>query len=119
MTGLDPKSVMANNSAYSLYGDFLNSLEDHSIMTHQLSDIAIADLFFEGYLSDEELRERQCEGRYWDIFHINDSFYKLYILLDNETALCVVRSHKGPHCEHIWNRADNRLPDSLRERYYD
>ena len=108
---------------HDLYGDFLNSLEektDCSIKFHSPSSITMAKLLFIGYLTEEELRERQDEGRYWEIVQVNDDLYKLYIILDNETVLCVERARNGKHYECIFDIADAQinLPESLRGRYY-
>lgn len=104
--------------AHDLYGDFLNSLD--SIMFHSPSSITMAKLFFIGYLTEEELRERQDEGRYWETVQVNDYIYKLYIILDNETVLCVERAFNLKHFECIFDIADAQinLPESLRGRYY-
>lgn len=104
---------------HDLYGDFLNSLEEN-IKFHSPSSITMAKLFFIGYLTEEELCERQDEGRYWEIVQVNDGIYKLYIILDNETALCVERARNGKHYEYIFDIADAQinLPESLRGRYY-
>lgn len=103
---------------HGLYGDFLNSLE--AIMFHSPSSITMAKLFFNGYLTEEELRERQDEGRYWDIVQVNDGLYKLYIILDNEIVLCVERALNRKHFERIFDIADAQinLPESLRGRHY-
>ena len=104
--------------AHDLYRDFLNSLD--FIMFHSPSSITMAKQFFIGYLTEEELRERQDEGRYWDIVQVNDCTYKLYIILDNETVLCVERALNRKHFERIFDIADAQinLPESLRGRYY-
>lgn len=103
----------------TLYGDFLNSLEEKT-NCHSPSSITMAKLFFNGYLTEEELCERQDEGRYWDIVQVNDGIYKLYIILDNETVLCVERALNRKHFERIFDIADAQinLPESLRGRYY-
>lgn len=105
--------------AHDLYGEFLNSLEE-KIKFHSPSSITMAKLFFIGYLTEEELRERQDEGRYWEIVQVNDGIYKLYIILDNETVLCVERARNGKRHECIFDIADAQinLPESLRGRYY-
>lgn len=106
---------------YELYGDFLKSLEETcSIKFHSPLSVTMAKLFFIGYLTEEELCERQDEGRYWEIVQVNDNLYKLYIILDNETALCVERARNGKHYECIFDIADAQisLPESLRGRYY-
>ena len=78
------------------------------------------DVIDELNLTEEELRERQDEGRYWEIVQVNDDLYKLYIILDNETVLCVERARNGKHYECIFDIADAQinLPESLRGRYY-
>lgn len=105
--------------AQDLYGNFLNSLEEKT-NCHSPSSITMAKLFFIGYLTEEELRERQDEGRYWEIVQVNDGIYKLYIILDNEIVLCVERARNGKHYECIFDKADAQisLPESLRGRHY-
>lgn len=107
-----------SNHSPNLYEDFLDSLD--SIKFHSPSSITIAKLFFIGYLTEEELRERQDEGRYWEIVQVNDGIYKLYIILDNETVLCVERARNGKRHVRIFDIADAQinLPESLRGRYY-
>lgn len=57
-------------------------------MFHNPSTVRLASLHFGGYLTKEELQERQYEGRFWDMLHCSDR-YRLIIILDNETVLFV------------------------------
>ena len=101
---------------YKLYNDFINSLEekrDYPIMMHRPSDVAIAIRFFENYLTEDELQERQYRGRFWDVIHFSDTLYTLYILFDNETLVIVDNEGRTQ----ILGR--DRLPHSLQGRYYD
>lgn len=110
-----------------LYGDWLDSLSNvkdkNMLMFHLPSEINEASRLFPGYLTDEELQEKQYKGRFWAIerFHnvnscsyISESFiHYLYILVDNETVVIVntegetIISERGPN-----------LPTSLKGRYY-
>lgn len=103
-----------------LYEDFLKTLEENNvnvypIMTHKPSSINLAKRLFEGYLTEEELSERQYSGRFWDIQN-----YILFITLDNETILVVHDTDTGIKAECECDRCNmlNYLPDSLRGRYY-
>jgi len=105
---------------YKLYNDFINSLEekrDYPIMMHLPSNVAIAIRFFENYLTEDELQERQYRGRFWDICKISCPsgffMYYLYILVDNETLVIVDNEGRTQ----ILGR--DRLPYSLQGRYYD
>lgn len=93
------------------------------MMEHRPSTINIAKRCFEGYLAEEELQERQYEGRYWDLnFNGTDfnRFISLYVLLDNDTVLWVFSHNNGEHSEHIRNRTsiEVTLPETLIGRYY-
>ena len=76
-------------------------------MTHTTTDINLAIKYFDGYLTDVELQERQYEGRFWDI-----NLGAVYILVDNDTLVIVdangVVGIYGRDC----------LPDSLKGRHY-
>lgn len=106
------------------YEEFLESLmeskEKRPIMTHLPSSIKLACKFFPGYLSDEELQERQYSGRYWDIRRDIDGGHILFIVLDNQDILCVTKEEHEECVEAVLDRgyAINFLPDSLRGMYY-
>lgn len=63
-------------------------MKESIIMTHKPSDVKYASMFFKGYLTEEELDERQYSGRPWDIVYTS-SFTSLYIIVDDETAIWV------------------------------
>lgn len=107
------------------YEEFLESLmeskEKRPIMTHLPSDVRYVSKFFDGYLTEEELQERQFTGRYWCIRGGDDITYAmLLIVLDNDTVLYVTRNSKGMYTEAVCNRNDALcfLPNSLRGMYY-
>lgn len=96
-----------------IYGKFLDSLDKVKckklLMTHLPSKINIAKKFFDGYLTEEELQERQYDGsRFWDIIG-----YHLFILVDNDT-LVVVDKKKD-----IVILGREHVPISLRDKYYE
>lgn len=97
------------------YNDFLDSVDkvkDKSmLMSHLPSEINQASKFFPGYLSDEELQERQYKGRFWEIDNKD-----LYILVDNETVAII--SVEGSKMTRIFERGAVVLPTSLQGRYY-
>ena len=109
-----------------LYNEFLETLKEKPwlpIMVHSLSSVLTAKTCFDGYLSEEELSEKQFSGRYWDLIEDKTSAngYDLFITLDNETVLCVTKSpisHR--YIESVYNRENalTYLPNSLRGRYY-
>ena len=93
------------------YKKFLDSLDEVKckklLMTHTTTDINLARKYFDGYLTDVELQERQYEGRFWDI-----SLGAVYILVDNDTLVIVdVSGVVG-----IYGR--DYLPISLKGRHY-
>lgn len=106
-----------NNNGYeesnisNLYDSFLDSLDEVNdndlLMTHLSLDIKVAKEHYKGYLTEEELQEKQYEGRFWCIVGLY-----LYILVDNDTL--VVVDDKGD--EKIFGR--DCLPESLKGRYY-
>lgn len=110
-----------------IYNDFLDSIDkvkDKKVLMYHLpSDIEFASKLFPGYLTDEELQERQYKGRFWTIesfrninscSYINESFiHYLYILVDNETVVIVNTEGKTTFSE----RGQN-LPTSLQGRHY-
>lgn len=93
------------------YEKFMDSLDEVKckklLMFHLPSKIHISKRFFDGYLTEEELQEKQYEGRFWDI-----SLGALYILVDNDTLVIVdvngVVGTYGRDC----------LPESLKGRHY-
>lgn len=93
------------------YKDWLDSpsevKDNNMLMNHLPSDVNIASKLFPGYLTDEELQEKQYKGRFWDVI---DS--TLYILVDDETLLVV--DNKG----HIEISGRDNLPYSLQWRHY-
>lgn len=101
--------------AHDLYGDWLNSLSEvkdkSMLMSHLPSEINQASKFFPGYLTDEELQERQYKGRFWEIDNKD-----LYILVDNETV--VIISAEGSKLTRIFERGVVVLPTSLQGRHY-
>lgn len=109
-----------------LYNEFLETLEEKPwlpIMVHLPSSIQLAKKYYDGYLTEEELSERQLSGRYWDIVEDKTSAdgYDLFITLDNETILYVTKSPITRHyIESVYNRENSLiiLPKSLRGRYY-
>ena len=115
-----PNTVITNNSISNgytvcdgdnLYDNFLNSLDKVKckklLMTHLPSKINIAKTLFDGYLTEEELQEKQYEGRFWDIY-----LGSFYILVDDDTLVIVNASG----VEGIYGRES--LPESLKGRHY-
>lgn len=104
------------------FDDFLNSLEERRykpIMCHKPSDIIFAENFFEGYITKDELSERQYVGRFWTVCvsRCEDDF--IYIILDNETVLEVSYNHiTGDYKEILLSRVGLLLPDELQGCYY-
>lgn len=110
-----PITTISNNSTTSnyspnLYSNFVSSLDElkekDMLMYRLPSDVLDASIKYPGYLTNEELQERQYKGRYWDLC----GGY-LYILVDNETL--VVVDNKDVK---IFGR--EHLPFSLAGRYY-
>lgn len=93
------------------YEKFMDSLDEVKykklLMTHLPSKINIAKKLFDGYLTDEELQERQYFGRFWDIY-----LGSIYILVDNDT-LVIVNTYGVVG---IYGR--EHLPESLKGRHY-
>lgn len=93
------------------YEKFLDSLDEVNskklLMKHTTTDINLARKYFDGYLTDEELQEKQYEGRFWDM-----NLGSIYILVDNDTLVIVdvngVVGTYGRDC----------LPESLKGRHY-
>lgn len=95
-----------------IYEKFLESLHqayNHKLMmSHLQLDISLTRRDFEGYLTEEELQEKQYEGRFWDLY----GGY-LYILVDDETLVVIEPNNKDVH---IFGR--DHLPESLKGRHY-
>lgn len=93
------------------YEKFMDSLDEVKykklLMTHTTTDINLTRKYFDGYLTEEELQERQYSGRFWDI-----NLGALYILADNDTLVIVDDNGAvgiyGREC----------LPESLKGRHY-
>lgn len=90
------------------------------MMGHSRFSINTARKYFDGYLSEDELQERQYKGRFWDISN-SAKLFALYVLLDNDTVLRVV--YIDIICktvEYVRDRSfvEVTLPDSLIGRYY-
>ena len=75
---------------------------------HNSLDVIYALDNYEDYLTEEELQEREYEGRCWNI-----SGYHLFILVDNDT-LVVVDNEKD-----IVILGREHIPLSLRDKYYE
>lgn len=118
-----PNTVITNNSisnGYTVcdgrtvngtYEKFMESLDEvkckNVLMTHTTTDINLARKYFDGYLTEEELQEKQYSGRFWDI-----NLGAFYILVDNDTLVILdVNGIVG-----IYGR--EHLPLSLRGRHY-
>ena len=99
-------------NTFTTYDEFLDSIdkvkEKTVLMCHLPSDIEIASKYYRGYLTDEELQEKQYKGRFWDVRGSN-----LYILVDDET-LVVVDTKRNTK---IFSGRDC-LPYSLQGRHY-
>lgn len=118
-----PNTIITNNSisnGYTVcdgrtvngtYEKFLNSLDEVNckklLMTHTTIYINTARKFFDGYLTEEELQEKQYYGRFWDI-----NLGALYILVDNDT-LAIVDANGF-----IGTYGRDFLPESLKGRHY-
>lgn len=93
------------------YEKFMDSLDEVKckklLMTHTTKDINLARKYFDGFLTEEELQERQYSGRFWDIY-----LGALYVLLDDDTLVIVDDNGAvgiyGREC----------LPESLKGRHY-
>ena len=99
---------MNDGDAYEKFLDSLDKVKCKKVlMTHLPSKINIAKKLFDGYITEEELQERQYEGRFWDIY-----LGALYILVDDDTLAIVdangVVGTYGRDC----------LPESLQGRHY-
>lgn len=67
------------NGTYERFLDSLYQVKYKKLlMTHLPSEIMFALKYYEGYLTEDELREKQYEGRFWNILGCF-----LYILVDN------------------------------------
>lgn len=96
------------NGNYEKFLESLDEVNDNNLlMTHLSSKINIAKKFFDGYLINEELQEKQYYGRFWDIY-----LGSLYILVDNDTLVIV----DANGIEGIYGR--DCLPENLKGRRY-
>lgn len=108
------------NTTYKncFYNDFINSLSEvkdkSMLMNHLPSTINIASKIFGGYLTEEELQEKQFEGRFWDIASDNT----LYILVDNDTVAIIVNNTNKKDIQIMKRDNCYSMPDTLRGRYY-
>lgn len=93
------------------YGKFLDSLDEVKykklLMTHTANYISLARKYFDGYLTEEELQEKQYSGRFWDI-----NLGALFILVDDDTLVIVALNGAVG----IYGR--DCLPESLKGRHY-
>lgn len=87
-------------------------MESLPIMCHKPSTVKLASKCFAGYLTDEELQERQFNGRPWDI-ETAANFAVLYIIIDDE-YLVRVDNADGYYRESISMIKASYLPMSLR-----
>lgn len=118
-----PNTIITNNSisnGYTVcdgrtvngtYEKFLDSLDKVKckklLMTHHLFDVDYARTYYDGYLTNEELQEKQYYGRFWAI-----NLGALYILVDNDT-LVIVNANGF-----IGTYGRDCLPESLKGRHY-
>ena len=79
------------------------------LMTHLPLDIRLTRKVFEGYLTEDELQEKQYCGRFWDLC----GGY-LYILVDDDTVVVIEPDNNKD--VHIYGR--DHLPQSLKGRHY-
>ncbi len=105
----EQKKISKMNGIYEKFMDSLDEVKCKKLlMTHLPSKINIAKKFFNGYLTEEELQERQYEGsRFWDIY-----LGSLYILVDDDTLVIV----DANRIEGIYGR--DFLPENLKGRHY-
>lgn len=91
-------------------------MESLHIMYHEPSKVKLASERFEGYLTNEELTERQTSGRFWDI-EVAANFALLYIIIDDDTFVRVTDAdNNDDNDEDIGNPRVSLLPMSLRLR---
>lgn len=95
------------------------------IMHHLPSEVTYASKFFPGYLTEDEMQERQFTGRYWYVSYNNEGFIisnrpVLFIILDNETVLTAHYDEDDDIVEGVYDKANSLvyIPDSLRGIYY-
>lgn len=110
------KTVIYNNGGtlslkadtYEKFLDSLDKVKDKNmLMYHSPFDVEYARTYYNGYLTNEELQERQYEGRFWDVY-----LGAFYILVDNDTLVIV----DANGVEGIYGR--DCLPESLKGRHY-
>lgn len=109
---------------YNEFEEFVQSLIDNKdkrlLMTHKPYEVRYVDKYFQGYLTEEELQERQFTGRYWAIKTLEDLPTALFVIIDNELVLIVNKDRSGKMVEGVYSRASVKpvLPDCLRGYYY-
>lgn len=104
----DGGTLSLKADTYEKFLDSLDKVKDKKLlMTHTTTDINLARKYFDGYLTDEELQEKQYYGRFWDII-----LGYIYILADNDTL--VIADANG--AVGIYGR--DCLPESLKGRHY-
>lgn len=106
------------------FDEFVQSLIDNKdkklLMTHLPLAVRYCRKYFDGYLTSDELSERQFTGRFWDIISDGYAPTTLYVILDNDTVLAVYKDIHGKYVEGIGARGIMNivLPETLRGRYY-
>ena len=102
--------IVCDGGIYDKFMDSLDEVKDCKLlMTHLPLDIRLTRIVFEGYLTEEELQEKQYEGRFWDLC----GGY-LYILVDDDTVVVIEPDNNKD--VHIYGR--DHLPQSLVGRHY-
>lgn len=96
------------NGTYEKFLDSLDEVKDKKkLMTHLPYDVEYSRTYYNGYLTDEELQEKQYSGRFWDLL-----WGYLYILVDDDTLVIV----DANGAVGIYGR--DCLPESLKGRHY-
>ena len=89
-------------------------MEELTVLWHKPSNVIQAREYFYGYLTDEELNERQFSGRPWTLVSCAN-FAVLYIIIDDE-YLVRVDTADGYYRESIsMIKASSYLPMSLKQ----
>ena len=106
----------------TLYEDFIESLQIDKplLMTHTQTSLRLASKLYEGYLTDDELQEKQLTGRFWDIMNEPDATPPLFVILDNDTVLCVHKDGNGKNVDAICHKEDIEyyFPEKLKGLHY-
>lgn len=89
--------------------------DERFAMWHDPSTIRKANIYFDGYLTESEMSERQYYGRFWEITETPDYVY-LHILLDGDTAVRVSFFKKDKTLNESIIDKISSLPQSLREK---